>query len=236
MYKKIYNLIYFYSKSKSAVRSPYVAKKSDIGYRVSVGKNVHIGSEVEVGSYTYFNDGGWGVIVVEGKVKIGKFCSIGPNVFIGLGNHQYHTVTTHPILYEQYWRKNFFIEGNSKFKNISKPGSGQEIVIGNDVWIGANVTIKDKVVIGDGAIIASGSVVTKHVEPYSIVGGIPAKIIKYRYNKEVIKSLLEIQEPWWNWSEKNIGKNIGLLYEPSDYLSYMKYKESENKNETSKSD
>jgi len=88
------------------------------------------------------------------------------------------------------------------------------VVIGSDVWIGEGVTILSGVKIGDGAIIAANSVIVKNVEPYSIVGGNPAKLIKYRFSEEQIKHLLEIK--WWDWSEEKIIDNI-------EYLSSSKF-------------
>lgn len=82
-------------------------------------------------------------------------------------------------------------------------------MIGNDVWIGYEATIMPGVKIGDGAIIASKSVVTKDIPAYSIVGGNPAKIIKFRFDKERIKELLEIS--WWNWSAEKITINLGAI-------------------------
>lgn len=84
-----------------------------------------------------------------------------------------------------------------------------DIVIGNDVWIGYDAVIMAGVRIGDGAIIGTRAVVTKDVEPYSIVGGVPAKEIRKRFAPEVIKRLLELQ--WWNWPEEKIRKAIGAI-------------------------
>jgi tetrahydrodipicolinate N-succinyltransferase len=83
------------------------------------------------------------------------------------------------------------------------------IIIGNDVWIAADVKIKQGVKIGDGAVLATQSFVTKDVPPYAVVGGNPAKIIKYRFTEEQIKDLLEIK--WWNWDDEEIKKVVPLL-------------------------
>ena len=88
------------------------------------------------------------------------------------------------------------------------------------MWIGANVIILPGVKIGNGAIIAAGAVVTKDVEPYAIVGGVPAKLIKYRFKKEEINQLEEIK--WWNWSIEEIERNIELFYRPEKFLYTLK--------------
>jgi acetyltransferase-like isoleucine patch superfamily enzyme len=124
---------------------------------------------------------------------IGNYCSIAKNVQIFLGgNHHTEWVTTFP-----------FDLGDSSRK------SKGDVIIGNDVWIAANVTIMSGVTIGDGAVIANNSHVVNNVEPYSIVGGNPAKLIKYRFTEEQIKKLLEIQ--WWHWDDEKINKFIPLL-------------------------
>ena len=78
----------------------------------------------------------------------------------------------------------------------------KRLTIGNDVWIGANVYIKNGIVIGDGSVIAAGAVVVKDVPPYAIVGGVPAKIIRYRFPQDIIDGLLTIK--WWNWSDEEL--------------------------------
>lgn len=139
----------------------------------------------QVGDYTYI--GG------SNKIQyaiIGKFCSIGPEVRIGLGIHPTHLKSTYPGFYtnpEYYRVEKLYNFDGEEYKPVE---------IGNDVWIGARATILDGVKIGDGAIIATGAVVTKEVPPYAIVGGVPAKVIKYRFSESRIKELLD--EKWWN--------------------------------------
>lgn len=137
------------------------------------------------------------------KLRIGKFCSIAKNVvFLLSADHRYDWVTTYPFPeFSDTWKGAKKIKGHPKDKG--------DIVVGNDVWIGRNSIILSGVSIGDGAVIAAGSVVAKNVEPYAIVGGVPAEIIKYRFSKEQIEKLLKIK--WWDWEVGKIRRNLTKL-------------------------
>ena len=140
------------------------------------------------------------------KLIIGKFCSIATGVtFMMAGNqgHRYDWIAMYPLDsfdddYDGY-------EANPPKAFISKG----DTVVGNDVWIGAEAMIMPGLTIGDGAVIAARTVVTKDVEPYTIIGGNPAKMIKKRFSAEEIGILQEVQ--WWNWSEEKIKKNLTIL-------------------------
>ena len=139
----------------------------------------------------------------DSKLVIGNFCSIACNVNIYLGgNHKTDWVTTYPF---GHINQKIF----NKFDGVGHPSTKGDVIIGNDVWIGANVTIMSGVTIGDGAVIANNSHVVKNVEPYSLVGGNPAKLIKYRFTPEQIEKLLKIK--WWYWDDKKINKFTPLL-------------------------
>lgn len=137
------------------------------------------------------------------KINIGNFCSIGANVHVYLGtNHRTDWVTTYPFGYiNQHVFNTFNGEGH--------PTTKGDINIGNDVWIAENVVIMSGVTVGDGAVIANNSHVVKNVPPYSIVGGNPAKLIKYRFTPEQIEQLLEIK--WWYWDDEKINKLSHML-------------------------
>ena len=92
-------------------------------------------------------------------------------------------------------------------------------MIGNDVWIGANVVILPGVTVGDGAILAAGAIVTKDVEPYAIVGGVPAKKLRYRFPQVVREALLA--SAWWEWSQEKIEEHIELFFTPEAFLTYI---------------
>ena len=157
---------------------------------------------MSIGKYTYGkpNVYSWG----EGaKLIIGNFCSIASNVNIYLGgNHRTDWVTTYPF---GHINKQVF----NNFNGVGHPSTKGNVIIGNDVWIGGNVTIMSGVTIGDGAVIANNSHVVKNIEPYSLIGGNPAKFIKYRFTQEQIKKLLEIK--WWYWDDNKINKYTPLL-------------------------
>ncbi len=176
-------------------------------------KNVVKSPNIIVGDYTYYDDFEnvenfeknvkYLFDFVDDKLIIGKFCMIASDVkFIMNGaNHLTDALSTYPFaIFRNGW------ESAMERKKYPKKGN---INIGNDVWIGYNATIMAGVTIGDGAIIATNSTVIKDVEPYSIVGGNPAKEIKKRFSKEVITKLLELQ--WWNWDIHKITKNIQNL-------------------------
>lgn len=125
------------------------------------------------------------------NAQIGKFCSIGPDTRIGLGKHPIRDyVSTHPAFYSPRNAAGFTFANRNKFTETER------VVIGNDVWLGQSVIVCDGVRIGDGACVAAGAVVTRDVEPYTIVGGIPARFIRLRFSEDVIARLLDVR--WWD--------------------------------------
>ena len=128
-------------------------------------------SGVKLGDYSYI-----GKKNILHDVTIGKFCSISDCCVIGLPGHSINTISSSPIF--------SFVKNGTKTTWISKdiPEEPIEVKIGNDVWIGYRAMIPSNVTIGDGAVIAAGAVVVKDVPPYAVVGGVPAKVIKYRFS------------------------------------------------------
>ena len=159
------------------------------GYN-SFGKNTLVGGNVGRGTYCADN--------CELYCDIGRFCSIGNDVKVLLGDHPSHTwVSTHPAFFSHRKQAGFTFTDHEKYNELKKAeNSSNYAVIGNDVWIGSNVSILQGVTIGDGAIIAAGAVVTHDVEPYSIVGGVPAKKIRMRFTEEEIEFLTAFR--WWD--------------------------------------
>ena len=176
-------------------------------------KNIIKKTNIIVGDYTYYDDFE-SVENFEKNVKylfdfigdkliIGKFCMIASDVtFIMNGaNHLSESITSYPFaIFGKDW--------SNAMEGKTYPTKG-DTIIGNDVWIGYGATIMPGVKIGDGAIIATKSIVTKDVEPYSIVGGNPAKEIRKRFSEGKIKQLLEIS--WWDWPIEKITEKVNYL-------------------------
>lgn len=147
--------------------------------------------------------------------EVGKFCSIAGDGAYGMGNHSLNYISSSSIFTSRRngtrirWTK---LPSFEEYKKIN---------IGNDVWIGTHVLILGGVTIGDGAVIAAGAVVTKDVPPYAIVGGVPAKVIKYRFSKDVIEKLLNTE--WWSLDTKILKDNIDLFQKPleNDNLKHL---------------
>ena len=160
--------------------------------------------------------------------RIGRYCSINGTARIW-NNHPLGYITTSPLLdhrafcnYEGYVRRREFCQKyGSYFENHSFENSplraNQPVEIGNDVWIGANAIILPGVKICDGVVVAAGAVVTHDIEPYAIVGGIPAKLIKKRFDDEMIKKLLKIA--WWEWTPEEIEDKLEFFYQPDIFVS-----------------
>ena len=129
---------------------------------------------------------------------IGKFCSIGPNFCCGLGIHPTNGISTAPMFYSTARQNGVSLCNGCKIEE------SKQTTIGNDVFIGANVTLLDGVKVGDGAVIGAGAVVTKDIPPYAVAVGVPAKVVKYRFDEHTIKALLERQ--WWNGTEEDLKK------------------------------
>jgi chloramphenicol O-acetyltransferase type B len=153
----------------------------------------------EINSYTYL-----GKKCLVQNATIGKFCSIANDVCIGLGKHPTNNFSTATLFYRKKNTLNInLIDKEPVFDEY------ENISIGHDVWIGAKVIILDGVTIGHGAIIASNAVVSKDVPAYAIVGGVPSKIIKYRFEEKKIKQLLNSK--WWDMDLVEIKKNMDFL-------------------------
>ena len=180
---------------------------------------------VLIGKYTY----GYRTLLSTPVAKcIGRFCSINSSARI-VSNHVTDAVTTSSVLgdinfldLETFERIDEYIQKHGKHRSncesfIHEIASNCPVEIGNDVWIGANVIILPGVKIGNGAIVAAGAVVSKNVPAYSIVGGVPAKVIRYRFEKNIIENLEKIC--WWNWPIKKIRDNLELFINIENFVS-----------------
>ncbi len=192
-------------------------KGSFIGFSVQCeGKNAFGKNSAIVGSKI-----GFASYIAEGaklaKAHIGRYCSIGQNVNCIFGKHPANTfVSTHPSFFALKTPVGLTYADKQHFKEFAEPHeNGYTITIGNDVWIGANVSLMDGITIGDGAIVAANALVTKDVEPYTIVGGVPAKPIKKRFTEDQIEFLKALK--WWEkptvWIEEHASyfRNIQAL-------------------------
>ncbi len=165
----------------------------DIGYGCKIIE-VNLSGKIKIGRHTSISGPNSSITQLINPVNIGSYCSIAK----GLTIQEYEHDSSRPSTY--FFGQNIF--GLDLTSDVISKGS---VCIGNDVWIGTNVIILSGVSIGDGSIVAAGAVVTSDVEPYSIVGGVPAKKIKNRFSSNVIKELLK--NPWWDWSDSEIKRN-----------------------------
>jgi len=177
---------------------------SVISEKANISSPAQIGSS-QVGDYTYI--AGQCTITLT---KIGKFCSIGPNLVSGFGIHPTNGLSTSPAFYS------LAKQCGVTFSKTNKITENLPINIGNDVFIGMNVTILDGVNIGDGAIIGAGAVVSKDIPPYAIAVGSPIRIIKYRFDQPEIDELLKIK--WWDFSEDKLQDVEQYFFDPQAFI------------------
>lgn len=175
-----------------------------------IGCNSIISGHLGRGSYLGEN------CMIRGYV--GRYCSISNGVRVVIGKHPTERyVSTHPCFYSTRKQAGFTYVEDSLFEEVKYAKDKYHVVIGNDVWIGENALIYGGVTIGDGAIVAAGAIVNKDVSPYTIVGGIPAKVLRKRFLDEQIKELLEIK--WWDFSESEILEQITKYMDIDSFLS-----------------
>lgn len=175
---------------------------------VSLGTNVQL-NNTQIGKHSYISANS-----LIRNTTVGRFCSIGPNVKIGLGQHPTQEfVSTHPIFYSLKKQSGNTFAQKQLFSEETR------VTIGHDVWIGAGAIILDGVSIGNGAIVAAGAVVSKDVAPYAIVGGIPAKIIKFRFSDEEILNIQAFN--WWNKDDAWLRKNAAIFCDKNEFLAFI---------------
>ena len=188
-------------------------------------KNIITAPNIHVGDYTYYDDPvdptGFETNNIlfnypefGDNLIIGKFCSIasGTKFIMGPANHRISSVTTYPFhVFGGLWSEN-------TPEHLSQLPFKGDIIVGNDVWFGRECVVMPGVKIGDGAIIAAYSVVTKDIKPYSVVGGNPARLIKKRFDDELIELLLRLK--WWDFEPEALAEILPLLCDPDlDYVT-----------------
>ena len=164
---------------------------------------------VEVGDYSYLSRG-----ALVANTTIGKFCSIGPNLCCGQGLHPTGGVSTHPMFFSTSRQNGISLTDKPLFEET------KHTHIGNDVYIGANVFILDGVTIGDGAVLGAGAVVTKDIPPYAVAVGVPARVVKYRFDAETVKALEERQ--WWNDELEELPRVTEHFWDVEGFLGIKK--------------
>jgi virginiamycin A acetyltransferase len=228
-----------YIRPKAAV----IFQKSDVGARCRIGKHCRIsksevGGDSRIDDYVKIKQSNLSSFVTVGSdskltsvtvgrctyiagharltdVDIGSFCSIAPRTINHLGNHPTRNfVSTHPAFYSPQSPSVSFTD-----RELFPPYGGK-VVIGHDVWIGTDVLLMDGITIGNGAIIAARSVITRDVPAYAIVGGVPAKLIRYRFNEETIAQMEAFQ--WWNMDMEWIESNAESFRDINCFLQLIK--------------
>lgn len=186
----------------ATIQGSHVTGSVTIGPEVIL-KGCHIEGHVNIGDYSVL-ESPCIVLAKHHAVTIGKFCSIAWNTNIINQNHDFQRPSTH------YMGVHVF--GEQEQADMISKGP---ITIGNDVWIGAGTFILPGVSVGDGAVIAAGSVVVTSIPPYAVAAGVPAKIIRYRFDEETITKLAELQ--WWNWSPEQLKQNREFFLHSLDF-------------------
>lgn len=161
-----------------------------------------------VGDHTYFQRGATAM-----SCDVGKYCSIAMQAFIGLPQHEIDAVSSHPVF---YLRDTPLVK---KYCKSNRSNPAQRTAIGHDVWIGHGALVMSGVKVGTGAIVGAGAVVTRDVPDYAIVGGAPAKIIRYRFDALLRERLLESK--WWEMSDEWLEAHVELFSKPTELLAAL---------------
>jgi len=206
---KYYELVF----RKKSLKIGYMTFVSDcfFGEFCTIYKNAHL-TEVEMGDFSYVNSGSKII-----KTSIGKFSCIGENVTCGLARHPSKKfISIHPIFYSTKKQSQITFADKDYFLEFEK------VKIGNDVWIGNSSIVYGGITIGDGVIIGAGSLVTRDVPPYAIVGGVPAKILRYRFTAEEIEFLLNFK--WWEKSIHWLEENYKKMHDIKEFITSQRKK------------
>ena len=200
---KLFKLRLFYHKNQMYIGSYEVEKGAEFGHHVRIMHDVQVRRNVKIGDYSYIEP--YTSVI---SANIGKFCSIGKCCQIGPWEHPTNYISTSPEILRKILRC------PKLYSDLP-----ERTEIGNDVWIGSNSIIMGGVKVGNGAIIGAGAVVTKDVPDYAIVVGVPAKVIKYRFEEEIRIRLNKLC--WWDWSAEEMEKNKSFFLEREQWIKEL---------------
>ncbi len=199
------NLLIKFGNPHVLIGRDVVLNRVQFGRYASIGEGVRV-NDTDLGNHTYIAAG-----CLISNTSIGKFCSVGAGVKTGLGSHPVSDfISTHPAFYSLRKQSGKTFAKKQHFQEQTRT------LIGHDVWIGANAVILDGITIGNGAVIAAGAVVTKQVAPFEIVGGIPAKHIRFRFSPDEIHQIEA--SAWWHKDEDWLKANAESFLHSADFF------------------
>jgi len=201
---KLFKIRIFFRNNQMYIGSYEVEKGAEFGRHVRILHDVQIRRNVKIGDYSYIEP--YTSVI---SANIGKFCSIGKCCQIGPWKHPTDYISTSPEILRK------ILKCPDLYSDLP-----QRAEIGNDVWIGSNSVIMGGVKIGNGAVIGAGAVVTKDVPDYAIAAGVPAKVIRYRFEEEVIKQLNALC--WWDWTAEEMRRHKKLFAERENWIRELK--------------
>ncbi|MGM9679879.1 MAG: CatB-related O-acetyltransferase [Eubacteriales bacterium] len=192
----------FKMRMRAAHLRIFKKKECSVSVTACIGENVRLEGNNSVGERAVLENTeiGYGSYIGDHAdltgCRIGRFCSIGPDVKRIKGTHPLNFVSTHPAFYRANHPCGFSFVSQDKAPDYRFACEGVHIVIGSDVWIGTGAFLIDGIRIGNGAVILAGAVVTKDVPDYAVVGGVPAKVLRSRFDEETVRRLQKIG--WWD--------------------------------------
>lgn len=204
-------LFYYYSKFVKKILRGKCVRNSQVDSTAVVNSGSSVVNST-MGAYSYCS---YDCNIIN--ARIGKFCSLANEIIIGGDEHPMEWLSTSPVFQDVKHSG-----PAKKFARHTLPTS-KTTVIGNDVWIGDRAIVKQGVTVGDGAVIGAGAIVTKDVPPYAVVAGVPAKLIKFRFDEDIIKELL--QSEWWNLLDEEIERYAHLIKDPIAFTKALKERE-----------